>query len=186
MLLTDIDSRAAIRGSRDPLGFVPVWGSFGRRVVGNLTTVTGSVRGFTTTLLSYHFARAVQEREGGKGEATLGLFLKFEQLAAYWYYARGDKERFRGLSGSRKSLGVGTSLRSRRGSRIRFSRIRRSCNLAVEREVLLSGSAYDLDRVEALIEAVVEAADDLEARLLKTDEALSAFREDLNRESDRV
>lgn len=59
-------------------------------------------------------------------------------------------------------------------------------NLAVEREVLLSGPAHDLDRVEALIEAVVDAADDLEARLLQTDQAIGVFREDLNRESDRV
>lgn len=33
--LTDIDSRAAVKGSRDPLSLVPVWASFGRLVVGN-------------------------------------------------------------------------------------------------------------------------------------------------------
>ena len=107
MFLTDIDSRAAIRGSRDPLGLVPVWGSFGRRVVGNLTTVTGSVRGFTTTLLGYYFAREVQEREGGKAESTLVLFLKFEQLAAYCrYHVKKDGE-FRGVERVKKVLAGG-------------------------------------------------------------------------------
>lgn len=77
MFLTNLDSRAVVKGSRDPLGLVPVWSQFGRDVVGNLTTVTGSVRGFTTTLLGYHFAREVQDRDGGNAESALALFLKF-------------------------------------------------------------------------------------------------------------
>jgi hypothetical protein len=97
VFLTDLDSRAAVKGSRDPLGLVPLWGQFGRHVVGNLTTVTGSVRGFTTLLLGYHFAREVQEREGGKGESTLALFLKFEQLAAYSRYHAAKDGEFRGI-----------------------------------------------------------------------------------------
>jgi hypothetical protein len=107
MFLTNIDSRAEVKGSRDPLGLVPVWSLFGRRVVGNLTTVTGSVRGFTTTLLGYHFAREVQERDGTNAEATLGLFLKFEQLAGYCrYYIRKDT-RFRGIERVKKTLSAG-------------------------------------------------------------------------------
>lgn len=95
--LTDIDPRAKIRGSRDALGLVPLWGHFGRHVVGNLTTVSTSVRGFTTLLLGYYFARKVEERDGLGLEATLPLFIKFEQLAAYsrWYVCKdGD---FRGI-----------------------------------------------------------------------------------------
>jgi hypothetical protein len=38
--LTDIDAQAAIKGSRGPLGIQPMWTRLGRRVVGNLTTVT--------------------------------------------------------------------------------------------------------------------------------------------------
>ena len=72
MFLTEIDSRAAVKGSRDPLGFVPLWSHFGRQVVGNLTTVTGSVRGFTTTLLGYYFAGEVREAEGGEGGVGAG------------------------------------------------------------------------------------------------------------------
>ena len=40
--LTDLDSRAAIKGSRDPIGVQPIWARLGREVVGNLTTVSTS------------------------------------------------------------------------------------------------------------------------------------------------
>lgn len=80
--LTDVDSRAEVKRSRDPLGLVPIWSRFGREVVGNLTTITNNVRGFTTVLLALYFAEVVQESEQC-GESTLALFLKFEQLAGY-------------------------------------------------------------------------------------------------------
>jgi hypothetical protein len=47
--LTDLDSRAAVKGSGDPLGIQAIWTRFGRHVVGNLTTVSNSVRDFTIT-----------------------------------------------------------------------------------------------------------------------------------------
>src|SRR5512140_701933 len=59
--LTDLDSRAAIKGSRDPLGVQPIWARLGRHVVGNLTTVSNSVRDFTVLLLGYHFAQCVAD-----------------------------------------------------------------------------------------------------------------------------
>ena len=59
-------------------------------------------------------------------------------------------------------------------------------NLATEREILLGSEAHDLPRIETLIEDVVQSADDLEARLLGSDQALSIFREDLSRESQDV
>jgi len=42
--VTDLDSRAAVKGSRDPLGIQAIWTRLGRHVVGNLTTVSNSVR----------------------------------------------------------------------------------------------------------------------------------------------
>ena len=54
--LTDLDSRAAVKGSRDPLGIQQIWTGLGRNVIGNLTTVSNSVRDFTTLLLGYYFA----------------------------------------------------------------------------------------------------------------------------------
>jgi hypothetical protein len=47
MFFTAEDERARIRGSVDPLGLLPVWSAFGRDIVGNLTTVSNSVRGFS-------------------------------------------------------------------------------------------------------------------------------------------
>jgi hypothetical protein len=79
--LTDLDSRAQVKGSRDPLGAQSVWTRFGRHVVGNLTTVTNSVRDFTILLLGYYFAERVAAELAPGSE--LATFLKWEQLAAY-------------------------------------------------------------------------------------------------------
>src|ERR1043166_6975840 len=62
--LTELDSRAAIKGSRDPLGVQPIGTRLGRHVVGNLTTVSNSVRDFTVTLLGYYFAERVAQETG--------------------------------------------------------------------------------------------------------------------------
>ena len=79
--LTDLDDRARVKGSRDPLGAQPIWTRFGRHVIGNLTTVTTSLRDFTTLLLGYYFAERVAEEAGTGSEVE--TFLKWEQLAAY-------------------------------------------------------------------------------------------------------
>ena len=78
--LTDIDPQAAIKGSRDPLGIQPIWTRLGRHVVGNLTTVSSSVRDFTTTILGYYFAERVANEEGG--DSDLAVFLRWEQLSS--------------------------------------------------------------------------------------------------------
>lgn len=99
--LTEIDPRAAVKGSRDPLGLLPLWSRFGRDVVGNLTTVTSSVRGFTTLLLGLYFADRVIESGKASEDDRVDLFLKFEQLAAYSRYAYnrdGDSSRLLGVT----------------------------------------------------------------------------------------
>jgi hypothetical protein len=45
---TDVDPEVALKNSRDPLGFQPLWSHFGRKLIGNLTTITASACGFTT------------------------------------------------------------------------------------------------------------------------------------------
>lgn len=81
--LTLIDPHARLKGSRDPLGFQPLWTRLGRRVITNLTTVTTSLRGFTTLLLGLYFANQWRD-EHPEAEADLvPAFLKMEQLAAY-------------------------------------------------------------------------------------------------------
>jgi hypothetical protein len=99
---TDLDSRAAVKGSRDPLGIQQIWTRLGRHVVGNLTTVSNSVRDFTTLLLGYHFAHQ-NAQELGPG-TELSTFLKWEQLAAYSRAEINGDFAFRGTEKVRKNL----------------------------------------------------------------------------------
>jgi hypothetical protein len=78
---TELDPRARIKGSRDPLGAQAVWAGIGRELVGNLTTVTDSVRGFTTLLVGLYLAERTAERD--HRVAPEGAFLVWEQLAGY-------------------------------------------------------------------------------------------------------
>lgn len=91
--LTELDSRAAVKGSRDPLGIQPLWSRLGREVVGNLTTVSNSVPDFAVLLLGFHFIEVIAETQGN--ERDLATFLKWEQLAAYARGHNGDFQ-FRG------------------------------------------------------------------------------------------
>lgn len=104
--LTDLDSRAQVKGSRDPLGAQSVWTRFGRHVVGNLTTVTNSVRDFTTLLLGYYFAERVAAELGPGTE--LATFLKWEQLAAYSRAYINNDYAFRGTERVQGTLRTST------------------------------------------------------------------------------
>lgn len=104
--LTALDTRAAVKGSRDPLGIQQIWTRLGRHVVGNLTTVSSSVRDFTTLLLGYHFASRLAEELGPGSE--LSTFLKWEQLASYARAAANRDFAFRGTERVRKNLSEGS------------------------------------------------------------------------------
>jgi hypothetical protein len=108
--LTEIDERARVAGSRDPLGMVPIWSRLGRHVIGNLTTVSSSVRGFTTLLLGLRFAQEARET-GLSKESTLNLFLKFEQLVGYSRWAVNKDSGFRGIDRVRKRLSEHVEIR---------------------------------------------------------------------------
>jgi hypothetical protein len=103
--LTQLDSRAAIKGSRDPLGVQPIWARLGRHVVANLTTVSNSVHDFTVLLLGYYFAERVAEEGGTEGD--LSTFLKWEQLAAYARAHVNDERGFRGTERVTRRLNDG-------------------------------------------------------------------------------
>ncbi|MBU2647767.1 hypothetical protein KKI24_23870 [bacterium] len=99
---TSIDPKVAIKGSRDPLGFQPIWIRFGRRLVGNVTNVTNSIRQFTTLILGFYFVRDLVERRRLGEEAFMEAFLRFEQLVDYSRYAwrqtyRADSGDIRGI-----------------------------------------------------------------------------------------
>jgi hypothetical protein len=83
MFLTLEDPRARIKGSRDPLGVQPAWSWCGRRLVGNLTTVTRSVREFTVQLLGRWVAELLIESERIEESEVVSTFLRVEQLCAY-------------------------------------------------------------------------------------------------------
>lgn len=78
---TEIDPRAAIKGSRDPLGTQAVWAGLGRELIGNLTTVTSSVRNFTTLLVGLHLAERATEKDPDRSRDE--AFLVWEQIAGY-------------------------------------------------------------------------------------------------------
>ena len=90
--LSLLDDRAKPKGSRDPLGFEMVWTHFGRKVVGNLTTITSSLGNFATALLGFTWAN---EQSAGvpvskRHRHVQDHFLQYEQLAAYLRSRGGD------------------------------------------------------------------------------------------------
>ncbi|MBD3235946.1 MAG: hypothetical protein GF330_04525 [Candidatus Eisenbacteria bacterium] len=96
--LTLEDPNAKIKGSRDPLGTVPLWSAFGRHIVTNITTVSTSVRGFTILLLARYFSGRLIEDGTILREETLNAFLRMEQAGAYArYVAHGVSDDIRGI-----------------------------------------------------------------------------------------
>ena len=104
--LTELDSRAAVKGSRDPLGIQQIWSRFGRHVIGNLNTVSNSVRDFTSLLLGYYFTEQLSHELGPGTELT--TFLKWEQLAAYSRVKANGDTAFRGTERVQKNLSDGS------------------------------------------------------------------------------
>ncbi len=104
--LTDLDSRALVKGSRDPLGIQQIWVGFGRKVIGNLTMASSSVRDFTTLLVGYYFAEQLSHDLGSGSE--LATFLKWEQLGAYSRVKANGESGFRGTERVHKNLSEGS------------------------------------------------------------------------------
>ncbi|MCB0787517.1 MAG: hypothetical protein KDC02_25270, partial [Flavobacteriales bacterium] len=100
--LTAWDPRQTLKGSRDPLGSMGLWTHQGRRIIGNLTTVSTQVRDFTATMLGYHLAERVRDL-AGPGQ-DVAVFLKWEQLAAYVRAHVLDEGGFRGVERTRSRL----------------------------------------------------------------------------------
>ena len=92
--LSLLDDRAKPKGSRDPLGFELVWTHFGRRVVGNLTTITSSLENFAVALLGFYWANELAEDAAleDKQKVAREYFLKYEQIAGYLRYYGKSKD----------------------------------------------------------------------------------------------
>ena len=101
--LTELDARAEVKGSRDPLGIQSVWVRFGRHVVSNLTTVSNSLRDFTTLIVGYWLVEEASAKSGALSEVA--MFLRWEQLAAYARLQLNRDSVFRGIERTKKALG---------------------------------------------------------------------------------
>lgn len=104
--LTALDSRASVKGSRDPLGVQTIWSRLGRHIVGNLTTVSTSVADFTTLLLGLHFGAQVDS-----GTPRLETFLRWEQLATYARHCGNhESEGLRGIERVKRNVADGATV----------------------------------------------------------------------------
>jgi hypothetical protein len=83
--LSLLDERAKPKGSRDPLGFELVWSHFGRKVIGNLTTITSSMDNFAVALLGFYWTNQLAEHAdlAERHRNVREVFLRYEQLAGY-------------------------------------------------------------------------------------------------------
>ena len=91
---TDVDPEVALKDSRDPLGFQPIWSHFGRKLVGISRRSPHLSRGFTTLMMGHHFASRLVESGDVPAAECIEPFLRFEQIAAYsriaWAEVTGD------------------------------------------------------------------------------------------------
>lgn len=92
--LSLLDDRAKPKGSRDPLGFELIWTHYGRQVIGNLTTITGSLTNFAVAILGFKWANDLHAHvpEADRQSRIRDSFLRYEQLAAYLRYLSGDMQ----------------------------------------------------------------------------------------------
>ena len=113
--LTEIDPNIDVKSSRDPLGLQPIWSALGRRFVAHLTTVTTSLRGFSTLLLGLELAERALEAKRAfnpqlREKERLACFLRFEQLAAYSRRVVHKATDIRGINRVKRRLDEGQSI----------------------------------------------------------------------------
>lgn len=92
-VLSLMDERSRPKGSRDPLGIEAIWSHMGRKMVGNLTTVTSNLDNFMVGLLCCAHASASTDQL----DLIQINYLRAEQLAAYLRLAAGN-ENFLGIT----------------------------------------------------------------------------------------
>lgn len=98
------DPRLRPKGSRDPLGSEAVWGNLGRRLVGNLTTVTSNLESFFVALLSCDYAHQSGVTEIAQLQER---FARMEQALAYLRLSfpnKKDKQVILGITKAKSRL----------------------------------------------------------------------------------
>jgi hypothetical protein len=86
-----------VHGSRDPLGLLPIWTRLGRRLIGNVTTVSGDLRGWTSLLVMVGLFRDRVDA-GLIDIADTAALLRAEQMIAYSRVLNGQTAEVRGLN----------------------------------------------------------------------------------------
>lgn len=79
-VLSVLDDRLRPKGSRDPLAIESIWSAVGRKLVGNLTTVTSRAEHFMVALLA---CRHAHEGKSSSLDEVQARYVRAEQLAAY-------------------------------------------------------------------------------------------------------
>ncbi len=92
-VLSLMDERSRPKGSRDPLGIEAIWSYMGRKLVGNLTTVTSNLDNFMVGLLCCTHASTSADQL----DQIQTNYLRAEQLAAYLRLAGGN-DNFLGIT----------------------------------------------------------------------------------------
>ena len=90
-----------VTGSRDPLGFLPLWSELGRQSIANVTTVSSDMPGWVTLALG---TMETRELVGDDDDAFLGTFLMVEQAVAYARCVDKNERTVRGSNEVRKRL----------------------------------------------------------------------------------
>lgn len=88
--ITEPDINFRIKGSRDPLGFQPIWQKLGRRVIKDLSTVSGNIRDFQLMSFAWYFWGHRPDRD------FMAFFYKFEQACAYTRELYFEKSSYNG------------------------------------------------------------------------------------------
>lgn len=79
-----------------------IWSRIGRRIVGNLTTVSNSVRDFTISALGFTLIERLIA--SGHDESELPIFMRWKQLCGYARAVRNGERGFRGTERVHRTL----------------------------------------------------------------------------------
>ena len=79
--LSLLDDRAKPKGSRYPLGFELLWTHYGRKAIGNLTTIASSLENFAVAILGFHWTNELYARltQSEKQSRVREALLRYEQ-----------------------------------------------------------------------------------------------------------
>jgi len=163
--LTALAPDARIKGSRDPLGLLPVWSRIGRKLIRNVTTVSGDLRGWTTLLLCVGMVRRLKDEGKLPADEQDEVFFRAEQFIAYSRLHAGHTEEIRGITRARShyddALGSGRGLRLGTSTERRILGSQRSAGVWGQ----ISASAEASGLVDRRRMVLVRAAADTWAKL---------------------